>query len=552
MAEEILGEIEEGQAERPRLRADAATAVLLLALLVGAVLRIAPAAASGFPINDGGMFSVMVDELRGSGYTLPTFTSYNTQEIGGRPVSIPYAYPPAPFYLAAALSDLFRLPSTSALTWLPALFSIASLAAFYFASRGVVTTRMQAAVATTIFALMPRAFSWFLMGGGLTRAAGLLFSLLTIGFFIRLFRERTIPNLLLAILFGALTALSHLEAVAITLGAVALIWVFRFRSRRALASALLAAGGILILTAPWWATVLSRHGLAPFLSAARTGSPALADVLAGALQFTLTEEPLFPVIAALALLGVFAALSHKDYLLPAWLALAFVLDPRSPGWAALIPIAMLGALALTDVIIPGLASLVRAGPSDRAQGRPAPFSVPLVRIFVYALALYLVVDAALAAGQLSRLTLPAADREAMAWVAANTAPRSQFVALTGEVSLMKDPVAEWFPALTNRPNLTTIQGSEWSRGPEFWGLAAGFQHMQTCILQDVDCVREQADELGLGFDYLYVEKAVPGYPCPAAAGPCVHSRALIDSLAETGQAVFENEGVIIFAMPPSG
>jgi hypothetical protein len=125
---------------------------------------------------------------------------------------------------------------------------------------------MQAAVATAIFALTPRAFSWFLMGGGLTRGAGLLFSLLTIGFFIRLFRERTIPNLLLTVLFGTLTALSHLEAVAITLGAVALIWVFRFR-RGALASALPAAGGI-CPAAPWWATVISGMVAAPFLSAA--------------------------------------------------------------------------------------------------------------------------------------------------------------------------------------------------------------------------------------------------------------------------------------------
>jgi hypothetical protein len=36
MAEEVLGQVEEARAEKPGLRADAATAILLLALLVRA------------------------------------------------------------------------------------------------------------------------------------------------------------------------------------------------------------------------------------------------------------------------------------------------------------------------------------------------------------------------------------------------------------------------------------------------------------------------------------------------------------------------------------
>jgi hypothetical protein len=113
---------------------------------------------------------------------------------------------------------------------------------------------------------------------------------------------------------------------------------------------------------------------------------------------------------------------------------------------------------------------------------------------------------------------------------------------------MMDPVSEWFPALTGRPNLTTIQGSEWTRGAEFWELVQAYQRIQTCALQDAACVQRQAEELGLDYDYLYVEKAISGYPCPKAGEACVHSGALIDSLRESAQPVFENEAVVIFEM----
>ena len=53
----------------------------------------------GFPLNDGGMFYAMVEDLRAAGYALPAETSYN----GG---DIPYVYPPFSFYVAAVLVDL--------------------------------------------------------------------------------------------------------------------------------------------------------------------------------------------------------------------------------------------------------------------------------------------------------------------------------------------------------------------------------------------------------------------------------------------------------------
>ena len=79
-------------------RDDFAKLLLFLAVLLGGWVRFYPPILAGFPINDGGMFDVMIQELRANAYKLPAITSYNFS-------GIPYAYPPLGFYLVALVSQ---------------------------------------------------------------------------------------------------------------------------------------------------------------------------------------------------------------------------------------------------------------------------------------------------------------------------------------------------------------------------------------------------------------------------------------------------------------
>ena len=88
-------------------RSDFADLVLMLAILIGAFMRFNPTMLAGFAINDGGMFAVMVDDLRTSRYMLPVFTTYNH-------LNIPFAYPPLGFYLGRIAADLFGLSAPEA------------------------------------------------------------------------------------------------------------------------------------------------------------------------------------------------------------------------------------------------------------------------------------------------------------------------------------------------------------------------------------------------------------------------------------------------------
>ena len=139
-----------------------ASAILLAGLMVGSALRIALTLASEFPWNDGGMFNVMVHDLVTNRFILPAYTSFNAAHI-------PFVYPPLPFYLAGLLiapgGDLVQVQR-----WLPLLFSILTIPAFYLLSHSVMVDKLETALATSVYAVILPGFDRLLMGGGLTRA----------------------------------------------------------------------------------------------------------------------------------------------------------------------------------------------------------------------------------------------------------------------------------------------------------------------------------------------------------------------------------------------
>ena len=203
---------------KPIRRTEAADLILMLAVFIGAFMRFNPTLLAGFAINDGGMFAVMVDDLKASRYILPAFTTYNH-------LNIPFAYPPLGFYFGRIASDLFGLSAPEALRWVPAFFASLSVPAFYLLAIRLLKNKYYAALSTFFFALMPRALSWFVMGGGLTRSPGQFFMLLTLAMVIRLYEENRRTDIFWAGLFGGLAVMSHPEAAVHTAVSAIFLWI---------------------------------------------------------------------------------------------------------------------------------------------------------------------------------------------------------------------------------------------------------------------------------------------------------------------------------------
>ncbi len=507
------------------------TLILFLAILLGAFMRFNPTMLAGFAINDGGMFAVMVDDLSASHYLLPAFTTYNH-------LNIPFAYPPLGFYLGRITADLFSMDTVQVMRWVPAFFASLSVPAFYLLALRLLKNKYLASISTLFFALMPRALSWFVMGGGLTRSPGQFFMLLTLATIIRLYEENRRGDVFLAGTLGGLAVMSHPEAAVHTAVSAVFLWLMLSRKRTTFIYSIFVALVVFIVTAPWWGTVIYYHRFGPLLNAAATGSKTAA--VFHLVFFAFTEEPYATLVAVLGLIGIGHRLIRRDYLLPLWLAIPFFVEGRSAAGPASIPLAILAAIGLVEVILPALQ--LSAG----KDAEKSDYVLPVERnIFLYVL-LYLVFSTYQFGAQLAGATLYPPDQEAMIWVRENTPEDSRFLVLTGTTSVSCDSVLEWFPALTGRKSLFTVQGTEWTEGKNFNKYVVSTYLVQKCLSSsDSSCldgiIRRET------YDFIYLSKLLRVDNCSVLAFQRTFPY-FLESMKTQSQfgVVYETDSVVIY------
>jgi len=283
-----------------------AMVIILWAFIFGAFVRLYPIIIAKFPINDGGLFYIMVEDLINNGLKLPSFVSYN----GGH---IPYTYPPLVFYLLAIINKVFGLSTFDLLKYLPAIISTLSIVVYFFLANDIFQDRFQAALATVTFSLMPNSFTWIIMGGGVTRSIGILFHILFIIALRRFFRSWKLREALLVMVLLSLIILTHPSWALNTLFICIVLWLF-WGKRKLDSTILFILIGIILITFPWWIWILKNHGLSPLISASQTGfqHPLLSFLLI--LTFDFAEEPYLDLISVIALLGMIVTISKKNYL----------------------------------------------------------------------------------------------------------------------------------------------------------------------------------------------------------------------------------------------
>lgn len=495
--------------------------ILGIAIIFGVFVRFLPGLMAGFPLNDGGMFLSMIQDLHTSGYALPEFTSYND-------LSIPFAYPPFGFYFARLVSDLFAVPELDLLRWLPPFVNSLSILAFYLLASKLLKSKSLGTLASAFYALTPGAFGWFVMGGGLTRSFGSLFLLLTVYSALRLFQSREKKFTALSILFGGLTVLSHPEAGIHAAVTCLLVWIFFGRSLTSLFNSILVGVGVFLMTSPWWGTVISFHGLTPFLSAVHTGS--YGTPLWKALLGLIAGDGVIPILALLRLIGLGWGLWKKQYFLLAWVLIPYLVEPRSAPSVAFYPMTMLIALAFAEAI-PYYITRFRKSTLvlDKLYKNTAYNAV------LFLVLILLFIDSSLYGFRLVGNSLKPTDLDAMAWIQVNTPEDAFFLPLTGNPSPEIDPFIEWFPALAERRSQATIQGLEWTLAEEFFLRYTDLANLQTCTT--ADCVIDWSERTGLGYQYVVVREAGV-------------SEEFLDSFEGSTefQQVYSNEGVSVFKL----
>ena len=372
-------------------------------------LRLAPVFAD-FPLGDGGLFSVMVLDLRNNGFVPPEFTTFNAGDI-------PWMYPPVGLYLAALLGgglEWFRI--------LPAVFAIATLPALWLLARALTNDRA-ALVAVIAYGLTVSGWFGLVAGGGVTRSPGVVLAMLTMWAVVRGHVGR-------AGVFAGLVILTHpIAAFYGGLGSIAL-WATRGADRRMLLAPVIA----LLIGAAWFGPMVARHGLDSILGLGGSRAIDLGDNAFTLLAATLNPPNLAFVIGAV---GVIVALRRRRWDLIAWLGTTLVGGAVIDRWAV-IPLAVMAGLAV-----------------DAALEHPTRMrSVALLGV-----AAAVAVTGVIFSGPPQPLT--ADEREVMAWAAAETDADATFAQIGYPVD---GGVVDWFPALSGRESVTTWQGTEWIAG----------------------------------------------------------------------------------------
>lgn len=511
----------------------AVISAVVLATLIGALVRGVHVLLADFPLNDGALFLTMTRDLVDNGFALPVTTSYNGSDI-------PFAYPPLGFYLAGLVSltglDLFTI-----FRLVPLMLSIAAIPVVYLFAAEVLPMRFAAVLATVAYALTPRAFEWLIAGGGVTRALGVIFALLVLCAALRLERDPTPRRVIVLGILAALAALSHPEAVIVAGLWLIVILVTGTARRRTFIGFVGAAAIATVLLLPWLVVVVLAHGLAAILGAGSSGFD-IGDGLVLLAMFDITNEPWLTLIGALALVGILIRAAERDWRLLLWSAV-LIIDPRG-GSTYITPIlAVAAAVALTEAVLPAL----RWRP-------PAPTQLwPDRRIGTGPYLALGVMVMLMAAGSIGARTndltplfgLSSDTRAAITKVGELTAPSDKTVVASG-TGWWVDATAEWFPVLAERRSASTVQGAEWL-GADGWAQALS-EHatLQACVFDSVDCFETWLDANATDASYVFFPRGAPsGSPletecCPALRAPLI---------AAGYEVVFDDAGGTLLALP---
>ncbi len=400
--------------------------MVVVALVYAVFVRGLPVFAAGFPLGDGGLFYLMANEIRGNHFLLPAFTSYN----GG---AIPFGYPPLGLYLLAGI------PGDPILTerWLPLLLSLAAIPIGWRIATSLIG-EWRAPIAAFLFALTPAAYLWLILGGGVPRGVAMLFSMLAV---LALLERRPVW----VIVAGGAAVLAHPEAMVQLPVALLAVWWFVRRSR----PQILAIVASLLPGFAWYAWVAWRYGLTTVIDGFTSRSQAATVETAIFRLIHPSAAEALDVVGVFALVGASLLVSRRQWMLPLW-ALALIALPGDGQRAAALPIASMAAVAVP-------------------RSRPAQAAI-VGGATVAALFTYLGSGTPVA-------VLSEPDRAAMAWIATHTPIDATF--LVAEQRIISSPVGEWFPALTGRRSLTTLQGQEWT--PNFNAYANRQIQVENCV-----------------------------------------------------------------------
>lgn len=165
--------------------------------------------------------------------------------------------------------------------------------------------------------------------------------------------------------------------------------------------------------------------------------------------------------------------------------------------------AMLASTALCDLILP---ALLKARNEFNGDTYPKLFRSTQEKILFAFILICLIFGMQVFSIELSAKHVTPGTLLAFDWVKSHTEEDSSFLILTGENAPLEDFTNEWFPVLTNRTSITTVQGLEWNKNVNFNKRLSTLKNIQTCRLSQniIQCIETIQEKSNIDFQYLFI------------------------------------------------
>jgi hypothetical protein len=300
-------------------------------------------------------------------------------------------------------------------------------------------------------------------------------------------------NIVLSSLFSALTVLSHPETALFMIFSAAAFYLFFGFSWKNLWRSLLVAAGVLILASPWLLTVITNHGFDTIVNAGSAGYGQWFEIKnLITWNFGFENAIFLSVFSCLGLLAVLLEPTKKVYLFGLMIPVGYLVFPRSGTNLLTI---FLGVLAAV-----GLSALLRHNQKGRVDiENSTNFSTKLLvsrsNRVLYLITILYVLLAAVSYKYIfdkSELFLSADELMVIEWAKVNTDKNDQFLVYPVQNEYRfwwNDYFSEWFPALTKRESLATVQGYEWIPA-EYSRRQENYFNLWACRKSGPECVEK--------------------------------------------------------------
>jgi hypothetical protein len=470
-------------------------------LFIGIIIRMGLVLFSDFPLNDGGLFYSMVNDLVANHFKLPLFTTYNQN-------TIPFAYPPLSLYLAGVLKymgmDLFTV-----MHFLPVIFNLFTIPAFYLLSRKLLKTENEILFATLTFAVLPPAYEWLIMGGGLTRSPAYLLSILAWNQSLIFIDTHAKKDLLFTILLAGIAGLCHIEICMVIVILILITFIFKDKRAHWIKYGAIFVGGVLLVMSPYVFTIIHNHGILPLKAALFSGEFEKWKGLVRFLVGNISGEAFYTPLIVIALFGFGVCLQKKEYYFPACILVVVLFNPRSLDRSMVLFLSLLSGVGYQSYIYP-IFSKPDAEKSIATQGTKNDNGRMAISWIGIILLSYLILRSAITS--MAFLMIPGAslnhvsldDRTAMTWVKNNTSMAEKFLVLSKPVTWQIDHRSEWFPAITERKSVTTVQGSEWLDGGVYYSMQELHEDVSKCFLRNMSCLNAEINKYNLDYSMIYI------------------------------------------------